>query len=106
MWERANIDRDTYENTAAFYLGMVLEAHRAATWKVFKHWAAISVFELMIASDAAVKNHILGSLEGELAASPNYFMERCTSMINKIESSCGGFLELGPSGEMANKINP
>lgn len=86
--------------------GVFLWVHLAIKSIQRGHSNSDSLDELMIASDAAVKNHILGSLEGELAASPNYFMERCTSMINKIESSCGGFLELGPSGEMANKINP
>jgi len=84
----------------------VLWVHLAIKSIQRSHSNSDSLDELMIASDAAVKNHILGSLEGELAASPIFFMERCTSMINKIESSCGGFLELGPSGEMANKINP
>ena len=105
MWERVNDDHGVYAKRAALYPGLILDARKLQDWGIFKHWSAISVFEFMVASNISLQDHILsGGLEGPTSVSCKTLEGMCATTGKEIDSSCGGFLEVGRHGEMENPL--
>lgn len=104
MWDRVNDDHGVYEKRAALYLGLIVNGRRLQDWGIFKHWSAISVFEFMVASNDSLQDHILsGGLQGQTTSvSCKALQDMCATAEREIDSSCGGFLEVGQRGEMEN----
>jgi len=105
MWERVNDDRGVHERKAALYLGLVIDARKLQDWGIFKHWSAVSVLEFMVASNISLQDFILsGGLNEPDPLTCREVEDMCALMVKDIESSCGGFLEVGPYGQMENPL--